>query len=266
MSAMERRALIMQQTPKVVVLGCSDSRVPIEIVFDQGLGDIFAVRVAGNVLSPGTNGSIDYAVAHLKVKLVLVMGHEGCGAVKAAQLPDEKISKESPALRDLLMGMKHELCTSRRILDIRDQRARDREAVVTNVAAQMRRILELPHIQERVKEGTLLVVGAFYEITSGMVDFFEPEHVIPNLDKTPLSFADSKFTGQSPSTPGRRAVETPPPAKELKLEPSMMLPPTQAPADAYPAARRTSLHYNEPLKVLNRRSFEDNSNAPEPNE
>ena len=70
MSAMERRALIMQQSPRVAILGCSDSRVPIEIVFDQGLGECFAVRVAGNVYSAATAASLDYAVAHLKVKLV----------------------------------------------------------------------------------------------------------------------------------------------------------------------------------------------------
>lgn len=70
MSAMERRALIMAQSPKVAVLGCSDSRVPIEIVFDQGLGDIFAVRVAGNIYGDSTAASLDYAVAHLKVGVV----------------------------------------------------------------------------------------------------------------------------------------------------------------------------------------------------
>ena len=101
LNAMERRALILQQAPSVAVIGCADSRVPIEIVFDQGLGDIFAIRVAGNVYGAGqtVGGSLDYAIHHLHVKLVVVLGHEGCGAVKAAQLPQEDIDKESPKLQ-----------------------------------------------------------------------------------------------------------------------------------------------------------------------
>merc|ERR1719487_2201709 len=86
-SAFERRALIMQQFPSVAILGCSDSRVPIEIVFDQGLGDIFVIRVAGNCLDTVTTGSLEYAVHHLKVKCLIVMGHEGCGAIKVLQSP-----------------------------------------------------------------------------------------------------------------------------------------------------------------------------------
>jgi carbonic anhydrase len=77
MSANERRSQILQQTPFAVVLGCSDSRVPVELVYDQGLGDIFAVRVAGQVVDPGTAGSFEYAVKHLKTKVLVIMGHEG---------------------------------------------------------------------------------------------------------------------------------------------------------------------------------------------
>merc|ERR1712070_91872 len=78
-SAFERRAMIMAQFPTVAILGCSDSRVPIEIVFDQGLGDVFVIRVAGNCLDTATGASLEYAVCHLKVKVLIVMGHEGCG-------------------------------------------------------------------------------------------------------------------------------------------------------------------------------------------
>merc|ERR1712048_1236715 len=83
-SAFERRALITKQFPSVAVLGCSDSRVPVEIIFDQGLGDMFVIRVAGNCLDITTLASLQYAVHHLKVKVLMVMGHEGCGAVKAS--------------------------------------------------------------------------------------------------------------------------------------------------------------------------------------
>merc|ERR1719487_2847511 len=112
-SAFERRALIMQQYPSVAILGCSDSRVPIEIVFDQGLGDIFVIRVAGNCLDNTTTASLQYAVKHLEVKVVVVLGHEGCGAVKAAQSSPEDIKKESPHLQQLLTSIKSDLDADR---------------------------------------------------------------------------------------------------------------------------------------------------------
>merc|ERR550514_1379463 len=105
MSAFERRALIKSQFPSVALLGCSDSRVPVEIVFDQGLGDMFVVRVAGNVLDTATSASLQYAVVHLKVKVLVVLGHEGCGAVKAAGLPTEKLQEEPPELFRALMKL-----------------------------------------------------------------------------------------------------------------------------------------------------------------
>ena len=173
MSAMERRAMIMQQFPKAAVLGCSDSRVPIEIVFDQGLGDIFAIRVAGNSYGTGVAASIDYAVAHLKVKVVVVLGHEGCGAVRAALQPLSAVQQESESLANFLTSMKKGLSQHPGLPSIRDARARDREAVITNVRAQIATISKTPLIKEKVDAGELLVVGAFYEISSGMVDFID---------------------------------------------------------------------------------------------
>ena len=98
-SAAERRAQILGQTPFAVILACSDSRVPTEIVFDQGLGTLFITRVAGNVVETGTTGSIEYAVNHLKIHIVVVLGHEGCGAVKAALLPAADRARETPSIR-----------------------------------------------------------------------------------------------------------------------------------------------------------------------
>ena len=83
--AFSRRSLIMQQFPSVVILGCSDSRVPIEIIFDQGLGDVFVIRVAGNTVDESTMASLEYAVEHLKGKVLMVLGHEGCGAVRGVR-------------------------------------------------------------------------------------------------------------------------------------------------------------------------------------
>jgi len=170
-SAFQRRALISMQYPSVAILGCSDSRVPTEIVFDQGLGDLFVVRVAGNCLDTSTLASLQYAVNHLKVKVLVVMGHEACGAVKAAGLPTAKIEQEPAALSAALKGLKRGL-DDRRLEQIGDSRSRDREAVVTNVRAQIQGLAENRAIMAAVRRKELIVVGAFYEISSGIVDFF----------------------------------------------------------------------------------------------
>merc|ERR1712228_168636 len=132
----ERRALISKQFPSTAILSCSDSRVPIEIVFDQGLGDMFVIRVAGNCLDTSTTASLQYAVHHLKVKLLIVMGHEGCGAVKAAQLPIDAIDKEPETLGKLLKGMRRGLDAAD-LARVQDVKAADREAVTANVKTQV---------------------------------------------------------------------------------------------------------------------------------
>jgi carbonic anhydrase len=166
-----RRALIMQQYPSCVILGCSDSRVPIEIIFDQGLGDLFVCRVAGNVLDLTTTASIEYAVHHVKVKVLVVMGHEGCGAIKAANQTYRAIDKEPADLADMLRMIKKGL-NEERLSKVLDARAHDREAVVTNVKRQVEKLTEDEAIMSKVRSGELIVVGAFYEISSGIVDFF----------------------------------------------------------------------------------------------
>ena len=172
LSAAERRAQILGQTPFAVILGCSDSRVPTEIIFDQPLGSLFISRVAGNVVNTGTTGSIEYAVDHLKTHLVVVMGHEGCGAVKAALLPAEVRAKETPSIQALL----NEIVPSvSKIPKIRDEKAKLREAVVANVRQQVANIKQQPLIQKAIASNKIAVVGAFYEITSGAVDFFETD-------------------------------------------------------------------------------------------
>lgn len=172
MSANERRAQILQQTPFAVVLGCSDSRVPIELVYDQGLGDIFSVRVAGQIIEPGTSGSIEYAVLHLKTKLLVIMGHEGCGAVKAALLPESERKDEPENVRFLLDAIAPSL---KGLPEIRDQKAKMREAVIANVRQQVALANQNPVVKAAVAKNTLAVIGAFYEISSGQVDFLETD-------------------------------------------------------------------------------------------
>ena len=165
-----RRAQIMSQTPYSVILGCADSRVPVEIVFDQGPGDIFSIRVAGGVAEDATLGSIQYAVTHLKVHLIVVLGHEGCGAVTAAMQSAQARADEPPHVRFLLDKIEPAV---RDLPPIHDHKARMREAVVSNVRLQKRAVEADPIVARAIESGQIEVVGAFYEIGSGAVDFLE---------------------------------------------------------------------------------------------
>lgn len=168
--ANQRRAQIMSQTPFAVILGCADSRVPVEIVFDQGPGDIFSIRVAGGVVEEATLGSIQYAITHLKVRLVVMLGHEGCGAVAAAMQSAQARQSEPPQVRFLLDKIEPAV---RDLPLIRDGKARMREAVVANVQLQKQNVESDPVVAAAVANGRIQVVGAFYEIGSGAVDFLE---------------------------------------------------------------------------------------------
>jgi len=172
LSAAERRAQILAQTPFAVILSCSDSRVPTEIVFDQGLGNLFITRVAGNVVETGTLGSIEYGIEHLKTHVVVVLGHEGCGAVKAALLSPEERSRETESIQALLNSIVPAIS---KLPKIRDEKAKLREAVIANVRLQVQNLKKAKLIQEAIAKNKIAVIGAFYEITSGAVDFFETE-------------------------------------------------------------------------------------------
>jgi carbonic anhydrase len=170
--ANHRRAQIMSQTPFAVVLACSDSRVPVEVVFDQGLGDLFIVRVAGNIADSAALGSVEYAVAHLKCQVLVVMGHEGCGAVKAALLPETDVAGEPEHVRHLLGRIRPALAG---MPPIRDDKARMREAVLHNVRLQVALVKENPTVREAENRRAIQVIGAYYEIGSGAVEFLITE-------------------------------------------------------------------------------------------
>jgi len=172
LSAAERRSQILAQTPFAVVLSCSDSRVPTELVFDQGLGTLFITRVAGNVIETGTLGSIEYGIGHLKSHVVVILGHEGCGAVKAALLPPEERARETENIQALLNSI---VPAVSKISKIRDEKAKLREAVVANVRQQVHNLKKVKYVQDAITRGKIAVIGAFYEITSGAVDFFETD-------------------------------------------------------------------------------------------
>jgi carbonic anhydrase len=171
-SAVERRAQTLMQTPFAVILGCSDSRVPTEIIYDQRAGDLFVIRVAGNVVEASTLGSIEYAINHLKTRVVVVMGHEGCGAVQAAMLDEAERRFESQYIQFLL---DHIVPSVSKLPRIRDSKARMREAVIANVRTQVHQLKQNPVIIEAIQKKEIAVIGAYYEISSGAVDFLETE-------------------------------------------------------------------------------------------
>jgi carbonic anhydrase len=165
-------ALARGQRPYVTILGCSDSRVPPELLFDAGFGELFVVRLAGNVVSPEVAGTLQYAGVHLKTPLFVVLGHEGCGAVQAAL--DAKFrgardrSRIEGLLRNILPGLDG-------IDPALAPDAQLRAAVEANVRWTMRQIVESPEGQERKAEGVMRLVGAVAEISTGRVRFLEPD-------------------------------------------------------------------------------------------
>lgn len=163
-------ALAKGQAPYATILGCSDSRVPPELVFDAGFGELFIVRLAGNVLSPEVAGTLQYAGAHLRTPLFVVLGHEGCGAVQAAL--DSKFagarhrSRIEALLANILPGLDG--------LDPgQPPEALLSAAVEANVRFMLRRIHESPEGQAREAEGVLKLVGAVFELSSGRVRFLD---------------------------------------------------------------------------------------------
>ena len=170
-----RKELIAGQEPFAIILGCSDSRVPAEIVFDQGLGDLFVIRVAGNIVASSQVGSVEFAAGRFGTRLVVVLGHSQCGAVlgtlEELQRPTES---QSPNLRSIVERIRPAaaplLATELR----HDPDALLRYAVRANILVSVNHLRHGSEILEALieKEG-LLVVGAEYSLETGIVDFFE---------------------------------------------------------------------------------------------
>ncbi|HZO83326.1 MAG TPA: carbonic anhydrase [Candidatus Binataceae bacterium] len=160
-----RVALAASQSPFAVILACSDSRVTPEIVFDQGLGDLFVIRVAGNTLTRAGLESIDYAVEHLGSSLIVVMGHDSCGAVTGAvrECPraDEKSAAGLPEIfSNICPAVKRARKASGDVVS---------DAIDLNVADQVAALKRAPRFAQRVKDGRLMIVGARYELHTGRV-------------------------------------------------------------------------------------------------
>ena len=156
------------QRPYATIVGCSDSRVPPELVFDASFGELFVIRVAGNVLDPAVMGSIQYAAIHLRTPLFVILGHEGCGAVQAAlALRNEgalQPSRIAVLLDSILPGLENVDAALPPPVQLS-------VGVEANVRWSMRQLLETPEGRARMAEGVLKLVGAVYELETGRVRF-----------------------------------------------------------------------------------------------
>ena len=170
-----RRELASGQEPFAIILGCSDSRVPAEIVFDQGLGDLFVIRVAGNIVAPSQVGSVEFAAERFHTRLVVVLGHSACGAIVATleelgrPTADQSrnlrsiVDRIRPSVEPLMapeLGLDHDTLV--------------REAVRANIRESANHLRHGSEILEQlVREDGLLVVGAEYSLDTGLVEFFD---------------------------------------------------------------------------------------------
>src|SRR3954452_11626281 len=160
--------LAQAQHPYATILGCADSRVPPEWVFDVGLGELFVVRVAGNVFSPEIAGSLQYAGSHLKTPLFVVLGHDGCGAVDAALATKYEGERHRSRIQILVDSILPALPEFDPGLTPQGRLAR---AVESNVRWTVRQILGTPEARVRTAEGRMKILGAIYEIESGRVRY-----------------------------------------------------------------------------------------------
>ncbi len=165
-----RERFLVKQNPFATVLGCSDSRVPPELLFDQGFGELFVIRVAGNIVDSDVVGSIQYAVEHLDNKLIVVLGHQNCGAVTAALTPPDQTKDEPPELRKLLDRIRPVLESVDRQQE-REQRVA--VAVEANARASVKQLRQVPSIAAAIKIKSVKVVGAVYHVDSGKITFLD---------------------------------------------------------------------------------------------
>ncbi len=174
-SQTRRRQVAVAQAPFAIILGCSDSRVPAEMVFDQGLGDLFVIRVAGNIVAPSQIGSVEFAVERYQTRLVIVLGHSMCGAIQATLEELERPSdNRSPNLRSIVDRVRpavEELLET----DLRhDHQALTHHAVRANIRASAAHLRHGSQtIENMIEKEGLRVVGAEYSLDTGVVDFFD---------------------------------------------------------------------------------------------
>ena len=164
-----RTELVNAQHPKAVILTCSDSRVPPELIFDKGLGDLFVIRVAGNIADDAVIGSIEYAVEHLHASLVVVMGHQSCGAIAAAvsdmQKPDE--------IHDHVRVLTDKIQQAVAAVNLKESDA-NQKALLSNIIFTVSSLKHSrPVLHEAVEKGELKITGAVYHLSTGKVEWLD---------------------------------------------------------------------------------------------
>ena len=175
LSRTRRQDLTLEFDPFAIILGCADSRVPAEIVFDQGLGDLFVIRVAGNIVAPSQVGSVEFAAARAGTRLVVVLGHSRCGAILATieelQQPAGKQSRNLQSIVDRVRPSVEALFAS----DLRNNPEElVRQAVRANIRASVDHLRHGSEVLEQlIMNDGLVVVGAEYSLETGVVDFFD---------------------------------------------------------------------------------------------
>lgn len=174
-TALRRRELLSGQEPLAIILGCSDSRVPAEIIFDQGLGDLFVIRVAGNVVAPSLVGSIEFAAEKFGTRLVIVLGHTECGAVKATlEELAQPLENRSPNLDSIVGRIRPSVETLLETELRHDPDALLHHAVRANIRASANQLRHAsPLLENLIQNDDLLITGAEYNLETGIVDFFE---------------------------------------------------------------------------------------------
>lgn len=159
--SLRRKSIINGQEPFATVLGCADSRIVPELIFDTGLGELFVVRVAGNVANKSSVASIEYAVAHLNTKVVIILGHQNCGAITAAL----KGGDNGENLNYLLSKLNPAIAASAKTATVDDVAKKNAELTANEL------ITKSDTIKKAVDNGNVIVVPAYYDMDSGKVDF-----------------------------------------------------------------------------------------------
>ena len=170
-----RNGLVAEQEPFAIILGCSDARVPAEIVFDQGLGDLFVIRVAGNIVASSQVGSVEFGAARFGTRLVVVLGHSQCGAIEATLAELQRpAGNQSRYLRSIVDRVRPSVETLLATDLKRDPDALVRQAVRANIRVSANHLRHGSEVLEQlIQNEGLLVVGAEYSLETGVVDFFD---------------------------------------------------------------------------------------------
>jgi carbonic anhydrase len=190
-STSRRRELTTGQEPFAIILGCSDSRVPAELVFDQGLGDLFVIRVAGNIVAPSQVGSVEFAASRFNTRLVVVLGHSQCGAIEATlEEMGRPTNDQSRNLRTIVDRIRPALETLHAAELIQDHDHLVPLAVRANIRASANHLRHGSEILEQlIQDEGLVIVGAEYSLETGIVDFFDG---VPIESMTKARFARRK--------------------------------------------------------------------------